>query len=58
MQDLAKSLMDSSRLYIVMAIPDPGKSNTSCSTVSLPSSDVHLTVSFPLPGTLKSVALY
>ena len=54
----AKSLIESSRLYIDNAIPEDGKLNTSCSIFSFPSSDSHLIDNFPFPGTLKSVALY
>jgi phage terminase large subunit len=47
-----------SKLYIDNATPGPVKLNTSNSFFSFPSSDVHLISSLPLPGTLKSVALY
>ena len=47
-----------SKLYIDNATPGPSKSKTSCSILSFPFSDSHLTVILPLPGTLKSVALY
>ena len=50
--------MDLSKLYIDKAIPGPGKLNTSYFFSSLPSSAVHLISNLPLPGTLKSVALY
>ena len=43
---------------MVMAMPEEGKPKTSCSILSLPFSDSHLTVNFPLPGILKSVARY
>jgi|OM-RGC.v1.037831714 hypothetical protein len=51
MQDLAKSLIDLSKLYIDKATPGPGKSNTSYSFFSFPSSEVHLISSLPFPGT-------
>ena len=41
----------------LMATPAAGKSKISCSITS-PFSPTHLMVSLPLPGTLKSVALY
>ncbi|MNE76277.1 hypothetical protein D3C80_1725060 [compost metagenome] len=53
----ANSVIESSRLYMPMATPDDGKSNTSCS-MTWPSSPWNLIVSLPGPGTKKSVALY
>ena len=44
--------------YEVFNFPGPVKLNTSCLISFLPSSDVHLISILPLPGTLKSVALY
>ena len=49
--------MDWSKLYIPIAIPDDGASNTSCS-ISFPSSPTNFMINFPFPGNLKSVALY
>ena len=57
-EDFAKSSIDLSKLYIESATPGPVKLNTSCLISSLPSSEVHLISILPLPGTLKSVALY
>jgi isocitrate dehydrogenase len=54
----AKSRIESSRLYIPMATPAVGKSNTLNSIGAEPSSGTNERVSFPGPGTLKSVALY
>ena len=45
-------------MYIESATPGPVKLKTSCLISSFPSSEVHLISIFPLPGTLKSVALY
>ncbi len=42
---------------MAMATPAPGALNTSFS-MTLPSSPSNLMVSLPLPGYLKSVALY
>jgi hypothetical protein len=53
----AKSRIESSRLYIAMATPEPGNWNTSRS-IFLPSSPTKERNSLPLPGTLKSVARY
>ncbi|MCA0257543.1 MAG: hypothetical protein LCH47_13230, partial [Proteobacteria bacterium] len=48
------SVIESSRLYMPIATPELGASNTSCS-ITLPSSPTNLIVSLPLPGNLKSV---
>ena len=58
MHDLAKSIIDWSKLYIERATPGPGKLKTSNSFLSFPSSEVHFISNFPFPGTWKSVALY
>ncbi len=58
MQARAKPRIDSSRLYMPMAIPDSGKSKTSWVMASPPSAGWKVMVSLPGPGTLKSVARY
>ncbi len=58
MQARAKPRIDSSRLYIDMATPPSGKSNTSRVTGALPSAGVKVMVSLPAPCTTKSVARY
>src|ERR1700722_17757468 len=50
-------MMESSRLYICMATPEPGVLKTSRS-ITWPSSPTNFIVSVPLPGNLKSVARY
>ena len=54
---LAKSMIESSRLYIASVTPEPGALNTSRS-ITLPSLPVNLIDSVPAPGNLKSVARY
>ena len=44
--------------FEVFDFPGPGKLKISNSFLFLPSSEVHLTSNFPLPGTTKSVARY
>ena len=58
MQARANPRIDSSRLYIPIAMPGSAKSITSYSTGSPPSAGVKVMVSLPGPGTLKSVARY
>src|SRR6185295_18947898 len=53
----AKSRIESSRLYMLMATPAPGDLNTSRS-ITVPSSPTNFIVSVPLPGNLMSVARY
>jgi len=50
--------MESSRLYIASATPEPGKSKTLISVGSLPSCGVKVSVSVPAPGIFRSVARY
>ena len=50
--------MESSTLYIAIATPEDLKSKTSVSIGAEPSSGTKEMVSFPAPGTRKSVALY
>ncbi len=57
-QARAKPMIDSSRLYMAIATPPPGKSNTSKDIALPPSSGWKVRVSLPLPGTTKSVARY
>src|SRR5258708_6272590 len=54
----AKPRIDSSRLYIARATPEPGKSKTLSSIGSPPSFGVKVRVSVPSPGTNRSVARY
>ena len=58
MEARAKSRIDSSKLYMVIATPEPGNLKTLNSIGAEPSSGVKVTVSVPGPGTLKSVARY
>ena len=52
-----KSMMLASRLYMPIATPEAGASNTSFS-ITVPSSPTNFIVSLPGPGIKKSVALY